>query len=183
MRITTAGQDIARVLFTEKQIAARVEALGMELTEVYRDLRPVMVCVLKGASFFYIDLCRQMNCGIDMDFISVSSYGAEARSSGVVRLVKDLDTNITGRHVVLVEDIIDSGLTLSYLRDFFGARKPASIRTISFLDKTARHPSELKTDYCGFEIPDEFVVGYGLDYANYYRNLPYIGILKPAVYA
>jgi len=182
MKITTPANDISRVLFTEKQIAARVEALGMELTREYRDKKPVMVCVLKGATFFYIDLCRQMDCAIDMDFISVSSYGAGSKSSGVVRLVKDLDTDITGRHVVLVEDIIDSGLTLSYLKDFFGARRPASIRTISFLDKTARHPSELKTDYCGFEIPDEFVVGYGLDYANYYRNLAYIGVLKPEVY-
>ena len=182
MRITTAKNDIDRILFTEKQIAARVEALGMELTEEYKDKKPVMICVLKGASFFYIDLCRQMNCKIDMDFISVSSYGLSSKSSGVVRLVKDLDTDITGRHVIIVEDIIDSGLTLSYLKEFFGARKPASIKTISFLDKTARHPSRMKTDYCGFEIPDEFVVGYGLDYANYYRNLPYIGILKPEVY-
>ena len=182
MRITTPDNDISQILFTEKQIAARVEALGMQLTEQYRNKKPVMVCVLKGASFFYIDLCRQMQCNIDMDFISVSSYGTGSKSSGVVRLIKDLDTDITGRHVILVEDIIDSGLTLSYLREFFGSRKPASIRTISFLDKTARHPSHLKTDFCGFEIPDEFVVGYGLDYANYYRNLPYIGILKPEVY-
>ena len=183
MNITNPQTDISRILFTEKQIAARVEALGMDLTEQYRDKKPVMVCVLKGASFFYIDLCRQMRCNIDMDFISVSSYGAGSKSSGVVKLIKDLDTDITGRHVILVEDIIDSGLTLSYLKEFFGARKPASIRTISFLDKVARHPSNLKTDYCGFEIPDEFVVGYGLDYANYYRNLPYIGVLKPEVYA
>ncbi len=182
MRITSPSNDISHVLFTEKQIAARVESLGMELTAEYKDKKPVMVCVLKGASFFYIDLCRQMHCAIDMDFISVSSYGAGSKSSGVVRLVKDLDTDITGRHVILVEDIIDSGLTLSYLREFFGARKPATIRTISFLDKTARHPSNLKTDYCGFEIPDEFVVGYGLDYANHYRNLAYIGVLKPEVY-
>ena len=182
MKITTPEHDISQVLFTEKQIAARVEALGMELTAEYRDKKPVMICVLKGATFFYIDLCRQMNCIIDMDFISVSSYGVSSKSSGVVRLIKDLDTDITGRHVVIVEDIIDSGLTLSYLREFFGARKPASIRTVSFLDKVARHPGTLKTDYCGFEIPDEFVVGYGLDYANYYRNLPYIGILKPEVY-
>ncbi len=182
MRITTPANDISEILFTEKQIAARVEALGIALTREYNDKKPVMVCVLKGASFFFIDLIRQMECAIDMDFISVSSYGAGSKSSGVVRLIKDLDTEITGRHVVLVEDIIDSGLTLSYLKEFFGARKPASIKTISFLDKTARHPSELKTDWCGFEIPDEFVVGYGLDYANYYRNLPYIGILKPEVY-
>ncbi len=182
MRITNPANDISQVLFTEKQIAARVEALGMELTKEYKDKKPVMVCVLKGASFFFIDLIRQMDCMIDMDFISVSSYGAGSKSSGVVKLIKDLDMDITGRYVVLVEDIIDSGLTLSYLKEFFGARKPASIRTISFLDKVARHPSHMKTDYCGFEIPDEFVVGYGLDYANYYRNLPYIGILKPEVY-
>ncbi len=182
MGITNPEQDISQILFTEKQIAARVEALGMELTEAYRDKKPVMVCVLKGASFFYIDLCRQMRCHLDMDFISVSSYGASSKSSGVVRLVKDMDTDITGRHVVIVEDIIDSGLTLSYLRELFQSRRPASIRTISFLDKTARHPAELRTDYCGFEIPDEFVVGYGLDYAGYYRNLPYIGVLKPEVY-
>jgi len=182
MNITTPDQDISRVLFTEKQIAARVEALGMQLTEEYRDKKPVMICVLKGASFFYIDLCRQMNCNIDMDFISVSSYGAAAKSSGVVRLIKDLDNNITGRHAIIVEDIIDSGLTLSYLRDLLSARKPASIRTISFLDKVERHPEKLKTDYCGFDIPDEFVVGYGLDYDNYYRNLPYIGVLRPEAY-
>jgi len=142
----------------------------------------VLVCVLKGASFFYIDLCRCMNCAIDMDFIAVSSYGASAQSTGVVRLIKDLDNNITGRHVVIVEDIIDSGLTMQYLRQLFGARNPASITTISFLDKASRHPESYKTDMCGFEIPDEFVVGYGLDYANYYRNLPYIGILKPECY-
>ncbi len=182
MKITDAAHDVGRVLYTEEQIAGRVGALGRELTEVYRDKKPVMVCVLKGASFFYIDLCRRMECAIDMDFISVSSYGAGSKSSGVVRLVKDLDTDITGRHVLIVEDIIDSGLTLTYLKEFFGARKPASIKTISFLDKSARHPADLKTDYCGFEIPDEFVVGYGLDYANCYRNLPYIGILKPEVY-
>ena len=177
MLIRTPEQDISRVLFTEKTIAARVEQLGAELTEKLGKHRPVLVCVLKGASFFYIDLCRSMNCNIDMDFIAVSSYGAGAKSTGVVRLIKDLDNNITGRHVVIVEDIIDSGLTMQYLKQLFSARNPAS-----FLDKTARHDPSLKTDYCGFEIPDEFVVGYGLDYANYYRNLPYIGILKPECY-
>ena len=183
MLIRSPEQDIARVLFTEKAIAARVEQLGAELTEKLGAYRPVLVCVLKGASFFYIDLCRSMNCGIDMDFISVASYGASAKSSGVVRLIKDLDNNITGRHVVIVEDIIDSGLTMQYLRQLFLARNPASITTVSFLDKQGRHPESYRTDLCGFEIPDEFVVGYGLDYANYYRNLPYIGILKPECYA
>lgn len=159
-----------------------VKELVIDLTAQLGDKRPVLVCVLKGASFFYIDLCRCMNCAIDMDFIAVSSYGASAQSTGVVRLIKDLDNNITGRHVVIVEDIIDSGLTMQYLRQLFGARNPASITTISFLDKASRHPESYKTDMCGFEIPDEFVVGYGLDYANYYRNLPYIGILKPECY-
>ena len=193
MLIRTPEQDIERVLFTEKAIAARVEQLGADLTAKLGDKRPVLVCVLKGASFFYIDLCRCMNCAIDMDFIAVSSYGASAQSTGVVRLIKDLDNNITGRHVVIVEDIIDSGRTLAYLIEvlkqrgpkdirLFGARNPASITTISFLDKASRHPESYKTDMCGFEIPDEFVVGYGLDYANYYRNLPYIGILKPECY-
>jgi len=183
MLIRTPEQDIERVLYTEKAIAARVEQLAAELTERLGGERPVLVCVLKGASFFYIDLCRSMNCGIDMDFIAVSSYGAGAQSTGVVRLIKDLDNNITGRHVVIVEDIIDSGLTMKYLRELFSARRPASITTISFLDKVGRHPASYKTDLCGFEIPDEFVVGYGLDYANYYRNLPYIGVLRPECYA
>ena len=182
MLIRTPEQDIERILFTEKTIAARVEQLGAELTEKLGHERPVLICVLKGASFFYIDLCRSMNCAIDMDFISVASYGASAKSSGVVRLIKDLDNNITGRHIVIVEDIIDSGLTMQYLRQLFSARDPKSITTVSFLDKCSRHPDSFKTDLCGFEIPDEFVVGYGLDYANYYRNLPYIGILKPECY-
>ena len=170
MLIRSAEQDIERVLYTEKAIAARVEEIGTELTKKLGDKRPVLVCVLKGASFFYIDL------------ISVSSYGAGAQSTGVVRLIKDLDNNITGRDVVIVEDIIDSGLTMHYLKELLSARKPASITTVSFLDKSTCHDKSLKTDICGFEIPDEFVVGYGLDYANYYRNLPYIGILRPECY-
>ena len=173
---------VGEVLLSEEQILARISELGAQLTGDYAGRSPLLVCVLKGASFFYIDLCRCMNCAIDMDFIAVSSYGASAQSTGVVRLIKDLDNNITGRHVVIVEDIIDSGLTMQYLRQLFGARNPASITTISFLDKASRHPESYKTDMCGFEIPDEFVVGYGLDYANYYRNLPYIGILKPECY-
>ena len=132
MLIRTPEQDIERVLFTEKAIAARVEQLGAELTEQLGDKRPVLVCVLKGASFFYIDLCRCMNCAIDMDFIAVSSYGQNAKSSGVVRLIKDLDNNITGRHVVIVEDIIDSGLTMQYLKELFSARTPRRCSICSF---------------------------------------------------
>lgn len=183
MLIRTAAEDIERVLYTEKAIAARVEQIGADLTEKFRDKRPVLVCVLKGASFFYIDLCRCMDCPIDMDFISVSSYGESAKSTGVVKLIKDLDNNITGRHVIIVEDIIDSGLTMKYLKQLFEARNPASVTTVSFLDKIDCHDKALSTDMCGFQIANEFVVGYGLDYSNFYRNLPYIGVLKKECYS
>ena len=182
MLIRTPEQDIERVLFTEKAIAARVEQLGADLTAKLGDKRPVLVCVLKGASFFYIDLCRCMNCAIDMDFIAVSSYGASAQSTGVVRLIKDLDNNITGRHVVIVEDIIDSGSTLKMICEMFHERKPASIRICTLLDKPTGRKVELKPDYTCFTVPPAFVVGFGLDYEDYYRNLPFVGVLKPSVY-
>jgi len=182
MKITNAKNDVLKVLFTEEQIAKRVEELARELTEEYRDKNPIMVCILKGASLFHADLCRKMDCPVFIDFISVSSYGASSKSTGVVRLIKDLDMSITDRHVVIVEDIIDSGLTLKHLKELFESRRPASIKTICRLDKTARHGSDIGADLVGYDIPDEFVVGYGLDYANHYRNLPYIGILKPEVY-
>jgi len=183
MRITNAENDVLRVLFSEEEIAARVKEMGRELTKLYAGKDPIMVCILKGASFFYADLCRSIGCPLFMDFIAVSSYGASSKTTGVVRLIKDLDTSITGRHVVIVEDIIDSGLTLRHLKELFASRKPASIRTVCLLDKTARHGDDIGADMVGYDIPDEFVVGYGLDYANHYRNLPYIGILKPEVYA
>ena len=182
MLIRTPEQDIERVLFTEKAIAARVEQLGADLTAKLGDKRPVLVCVLKGASFFYIDLCRCMNCAIDMDFIAVSSYGASAQSTGVVRLIKDLDNNITGRHVVIVEDIIDSGSTLKMICEMFRERKPASIRICTLLDKPTGRKVDLKPDYTCFTVPPAFVVGFGLDYEDYYRNLPFVGVLKPSVY-
>ena len=182
MLIRTPEQDIERVLFTEKAIAARVEQLGADLTAQLGDKRPVLVCVLKGASFFYIDLCRCMNCAIDMDFIAVSSYGASAQSTGVVRLIKDLDNNITGRHVVIVEDIIDSGSTLKMICEMFHERKPASIKICTLLDKPTGRKVELKPDYTCFTVPPAFVVGFGLDYEDYYRNLPFVGVLKPSVY-
>lgn len=182
MKITNEQNDIERVLFTEKALAARVEALGNELTADYKDKNPIVVCILKGASFFYTDLCRQIRTDIYMDFISVSSYGMDAQSSGVVRLVKDININITGRDVILVEDIIDSGLTLNYLKDLFGARRPASFKTICLLEKEGRKTTDFQADYLGFRIPNEFVVGYGLDYADHYRNLPYIGVLKRECY-
>ena len=179
MLIRSAEQDIERVIYTEKAIAARVEEIGAELTRRLGDKRPVLVCVLKGASFFYIDLCRCMNCAIDMDFISVSSYGAGAQSTGVVRLIKDLDNNITGRDVVIVEDIIDSGRTLHYLIPVLKQRNPKSIRLCALLNKPDRREVEVQIDYLGFDIPDEFVIGYGLDYAQKYRNLPFIGVVEP----
>ena len=179
MLIRTPEQDIERILFTEKTIAARVEQLAGELTAKYGDKRPVPVCVLKGAAFFFVDLCRRMDCPLDMDFISVSSYGKAAASSGVVRLLRDLDHDIAGRHVVIVEDIVDSGLTMAYLKQLFGARKPASVTSVSFLQKEG---AQQPVDYCGFSVQDEFLVGYGLDYAEHYRNLPYIGVLKTECY-
>ena len=182
MRITTRENDISEVLYSEKQIAAMVETLGKKLTEDYKGARPVMVCVLKGASIFFTDLCREMDCNLDMDFITVSSYGLSSKTSGVVKLTKDLDVDIGGRDVIIVDDIIDSGLTLKHLKQLFMTRNPKSVKTIALLDKKVRHDPELTPDYVGFQCPDHFVVGYGLDYANNYRNLPYIGILKEEVY-
>ena len=182
MRITTKENDIASILYSEKQIAAMVETLGEKITEDYQGTRPVMVCVLKGASLFFTDLCREIDLNIDMDFISVSSYGTSSKSSGVVKLNKDVDVDITGRDVIIVDDIIDSGLTLKHLKTLFSTRGPKSVKTIALLDKKVRHDPDLTPDYVGFQCPDYFVVGYGLDYANYYRNLPYIGILKDEVF-
>ena len=182
MRITTKENDIEAILYSEKQIAAMVETLGEKITGDYQGSRPVMVCVLKGASLFFTDLCREIELNIDMDFISVSSYGNSSKSSGVVKLNKDVDIDITGRDVLLVDDIIDSGLTLQHLKTLFETRGPKTVKTIALLDKMGRHDPALTPDYVGFQCPDKFVVGYGLDYANNYRNLPYIGILKEEVY-
>lgn len=183
MKITTPENDISEILYSEEKIKGRVEELANELSRDYKGLDPLFVCVLKGASFFYADLCRLMSCRIFMDFIAVSSYETNAKSTGVVKIIKDLDKNITGQHVLIVEDIIDSGLTLAYLKDLFGARKPASVKTISLLQKDIPRRREILPDYLGFTMGTEFVVGYGLDYAGYYRNLPYIGVLKPETYS
>lgn len=182
MLIRTAKEDIERVLYSAEQIRDRVAEIGAELVRRFGDQRPIMVCVLKGASYFYIDLCRAMDCHIDMDFIAVSSYGKKAISSGIVRLIKDIDADIEGRPLVIVEDIIDSGLTLKYLNELFASRRPSSITTVTFLKKKGIKDQAFAADMIGFEIPDEFVVGYGLDYAGSYRNLPYIGILKEECY-
>ncbi len=184
MHITNEKNDIERVLFSEKEIQNRVKEIGAELTEEYKDKNPCVVCILKGASFFYTDLCREIKTNIYMDFIAVSSYGLNSKTSGVVRIIKDLDKNILDRDVIIVEDIIDSGLTIHYLRNLFSSRSPRSIKTVCLLKKMENtdNKNDVKADVCGFLIPNVFVVGYGLDYADYYRNLPYIGILKPECY-
>jgi len=183
MRITNEQNDIESVLITGEEIRARVNELGSELSRDYDGKDPLVVCILKGAAFFHSDLCRSMRCRAFPDYIAVSSYGQNAQSTGVVRIVKDLDQDMSGRHVILVDDIIDSGLTLQYLVNLFLARQPASVRTVCLLDKCGRRKCEISADYCGFVIPDRFVVGYGLDYAEHYRTLPYVGVLRPEAYA
>ncbi|MBO8164891.1 MAG: hypoxanthine phosphoribosyltransferase [Brevibacillus sp.] len=175
--------DIKEILITEAEIAAKVKELGDTLGAEYRDKNPLVICVLKGAVLFMADLVRQMNISLEMDFMAVSSYGSSTASSGVVRILKDLDTSVQGRHVLIVEDIMDSGLTLSRLVELLKHREAASVKVVTLLNKPERRKVEISPDYSGFTIPDEFVVGYGLDYAEKYRNLPFIGVLKPEVYS
>ena len=174
--------DFDYVLLSETQIRSRVQELGMQLTMDYKDKNPLMVCVLKGAVNFYSDLCRNIADYMEMDFMAISSYGNEMKQSGIVRINKDLDKSITDRHVIIVEDIMDSGLTLNYMTSVLKTRNPASLKIVCLLDKPERRECAITPDYVGFVIPNEFVVGYGLDYAGTYRNLPYIGVLKPEVY-
>ena len=175
-------QDIERVLVSEEEIHARIKEVGAQIADDYRGKCPILVGVLKGVVPFFAEMANAISIPVQEDFMCITSFEGGTESTGKLTFRKDIDHDIEGRHVLILEDIIDSGLTMQYLRQLFGARNPASITTISFLDKASRHPESYKTDMCGFEIPDEFVVGYGLDYANYYRNLPYIGILKPECY-
>ncbi|HEU4324755.1 MAG TPA: hypoxanthine phosphoribosyltransferase [Roseiflexaceae bacterium] len=175
--------DINHILLTQEQLQGKIRDLGAQITRDYTgkgDL--LLVGVLKGCVMFMVDLARAIDLPLALDFIAVSSYGASTESSGVVRVLKDLDADIAGRHVLIVEDIIDSGLTIEYLRGQLLRRNPASLRICSLLNKPERRTSDVPIDYLGFDIPNEFVVGYGLDYAERYRNLPYIGVLKEAVY-
>lgn len=178
------NNDIERVLLTEEQIQNRVKELGAQIAREYAGKNPVMICILKGSTVFYADLLRAMPIKLTMDFMAVSSYGKRTKSSGEVEIRKDLSGSIEHRHAIIVEDIIDSGFTLSYLSRMLSARGAKSIRICTLLDKPARRAPgiTLKADYSGFEIEDAFVVGYGLDYDEAYRNLPYIGVLKPEVY-
>ena len=176
-------QDIERILFSEEQIKNRIAELGAELTRDYKDKNPLFVGVLKGCFVFMADLLRSVDVYCTMDFMAVSSYGDGTVTTGAVKITKDLSRDIAGRHVIIVEDILDSGVTLAYLKKYPGVRNPASISIGTLLDKPARRRADIKADYAGFEVEDAFVVGYGLDYAEEYRNLPYIGVLKSEVYS
>ena len=166
-----------RTLIPTEELQARVDQLAAEIALDYQGMRPVLICVLKGAIFFIADLARRLDFDLELEFMAVSSYGASTESSGVVRILKDLDTDIEGRHVLIVEDIIDSGLTLQYLTKSLWSRNPASVEIVTLLSKPSRRTADLPCKYTGFEIEDEFVVGYGLDYAEKHRNLPFIGVL------
>jgi len=179
------NNDIARVLISEGQLDKRIREMAAEITRDYAGKNPTMICILKGAVMFYSDLLRHISIPLTMDFMAVSSYGNKTKSSGEVEIRKDLSCSIENKHVLIVEDIVDSGFTLSYLSRMLASRGAASIKIATLLDKPARRAPgvTLQTDYSGFVIGDEFVVGYGLDYAEYYRNLPYIGVLKPEMYS
>ncbi|MDO8848992.1 MAG: hypoxanthine phosphoribosyltransferase [Coriobacteriia bacterium] len=177
--------DIDHVIITEDGIAERVAELGAQIRDDYADAqRPLLlVAVLRGAALFVADLARAVGGKVELDFMAVSSYGSTTKSSGVVRILKDLDEDIEGRDVLVVEDILDTGLTLKYLLRNLASRRPNSLEVVTLLSKEGKQQVRIECKYVGFNVPDEFVVGYGLDYAERYRNLPYIGVLKPEIYA
>lgn len=182
----TMRDDIEEILLTEVQIGARIKELAETITADYQDKNPIIICILKGAVVFMSDLIRQLNFPLEIDCMSVSSYGSGTVTSGIVKIIKDLDVTISGRDMLIVEDILDTGLTLDYLIRTLEERVPKSIRICALLIKDKNDPimqTRLNVDYVGFRIKDEFVVGYGLDYDGHYRNLPYVGILKESVYS
>jgi hypoxanthine phosphoribosyltransferase len=183
LRTIPLEEAIERVLLDSPTIQARIQAMGAEITEAYRGQDLLLISVLKGSIVFMADLIRAINIPHEIDFMATSSYGAGTQSSGVVRILKDLNKSIEGRNVLLVEDIIDSGNTLNYLMRILQERQPASLRIVTLLDKPDRREVAMPVDWIGFSIPNDFVVGYGLDYNEIYRNLPYIGVLKPHVYS
>ena len=174
--------DIQEVLFSEEQLKNRVQEIARQITADYQGKEIMLISVLRGSFVFMADLCRAIDLPCTLDFMAVSSYGKGTKSSGQVQITKDLSEDISDRHIIVVEDILDSGNTLSYLLKILENRHPASIRLCTLLDKPDRRVKPVEVHYSGFTIPDAFVVGYGLDYAEHYRNLPYIGILKPEVY-
>jgi hypoxanthine phosphoribosyltransferase len=173
---------LEKVLFTEEQILERVTELGRELSRDYDGKNPLFICVLKGAVMFMADLVKRVEVPMEMDFMATSSYGAASKSSGVVRILKDLERPVEGRHVIIVEDIVDTGLTLTHLKEMLLHRRAASVRIVTLFDKPEGRAVNITPDYSGFVVPNEFIVGYGLDYAEQYRNLPYVGVLKPEIY-
>jgi len=180
---TPAHEDIAEVLISEELLQARIRQLGKEISHDYEGKPLLLVGILKGAAIFLADLIRAIEAPVDYDFVAMSSYGSAAQSSGVVEFKKDVDADVAGRHILIVEDIVDTGWTLrlSYISEKMLARNAASVRICALLDKPSRRQVDVEIDYCGFVIEDRFVVGYGLDLAGRYRNLPYIGVLKPEV--
>ena len=174
--------DVEYVMLTQRQINKKVKQMAKTLDELYADKKPVVVCILKGSVMFFSDLIREMKCPLTIDFMSVSSYGSDSKSSGQLTIKKDLSTDIEGRDVLIVEDIIDSGNTLYKLKALLGERNPASVHIVTLLDKPQRREVPMQPEYTCFVIEDEFVIGYGLDYAEEYRNLPYVGVLKRSVY-
>jgi hypoxanthine phosphoribosyltransferase len=177
-------EDVAEVLLTEEQIRVRVAEMGAQISRDYAGKELMLVCILKGANIFLADLVRQITIPLSYDFVAVSSYGADTKSSGVVRILKDLDESVESKHVLVIEDIVDTGLTLrlSYLLENLRSRRAASVKICTLLDKPSRRRLEVPVDYFGFKVEDQFVIGYGLDYGGMYRNLPYIGVLKPEIY-
>ncbi|MEG0649993.1 MAG: hypoxanthine phosphoribosyltransferase [Oscillospiraceae bacterium] len=176
-------EDVLKVLLTEEEIAAKVADMGKQISKDYAGKNLMLVTVLKGAVVFLADIMRKIDIHAEIDFMVVSSYGAGVKSSGVVKIIKDLDVALEGKDILIIEDILDSGLTLNYIKDLLIGRNPASIKIATLLDKPIRRKVDLQADYVGFVVPDEFVIGYGLDFDEKYRNLPYIGVLKPEVYS
>ncbi|MFW6022523.1 MAG: hypoxanthine phosphoribosyltransferase [Halanaerobiaceae bacterium] len=179
------ADDIVEIIISEKEIQERIKELASSITQIYKKNKEIiMVCILRGAAIFMADLARHVNLSVVFDFMDVSSYGDSTESSGVVRIIKDLEENIEKRHVLIVEDIMDTGKTLKHVVDMLETRDPASIKIVTLLDKPERRVvKKIEADFNGFEIPDKFVVGYGLDYAEKYRNLPYIGVIKEEIYS
>jgi hypoxanthine phosphoribosyltransferase len=175
-------QDIEEILFSEETLIKRIKELASEVSKDYKGKDLVVVGILKGSVIFAAELIKNISTHCEIDFMAVSSYGSSTETSGVVRILKDLDNNIEGKHILVVEDIVDTGVTLTYLLKYLKARKAKSIEIIALLNKQARRTSQLDVKYIGFEVPDGFIVGYGIDYAEKYRNLPFIGILKPEIY-
>ena len=181
---TDLSRYVDKILFTEEEIRSRIKQLGQEITEDYKDdpADLLMICILKGASVFMADLMKEVSIPVEIDFMSVSSYGQHTISTGDVRIIKDLDQRIAGKNILIVEDIIDTGYTLAYLKQNLAHRGAKSVKLVALLNKQARRIADVKGDYIGFEIPDEFVIGYGLDFNQKLRNLPYVGTLKPMYY-